>query len=159
MQLCKGKKANDIWVFVLNFSTIVPPDGRQTLHPYQLVLKSMCLSYFFLQCMCILFNSIPVTLIEKKICKTIFHVPRIHQKSWDPLCSVLLSHHFSLRKNRYISSIYCCQRSWKNHLPKGVMDDIGQGITSGIKSLGYRKSICFVSEFKSRTALKGSQIE
>ena len=106
---------------------------------------------------CILFNLISVTLIEKKkICKTIFHVPRIHQKSWDPLCSVLLSHHFSLRKNRYISSIYCCQRSWKNHLPKGVMDDIGQGITSGIKSLGYRKSICFVSEFKSRTALKGS---
>ena len=51
MQLCKGKKANDIWVFVLNFSTIVPPDGRQTLHPYQLVLKSLCLSYFFLQCM------------------------------------------------------------------------------------------------------------
>ena len=50
MQLCKGKKANDIWVFVLNFSTIVPPDGRQTLHPYQLVLKSICLSYFFLQC-------------------------------------------------------------------------------------------------------------
>ena len=49
MQLCKGKKANDIWVFVLNFSTIVPPDGRQTLHPYQLVLKSICLSYFFLQ--------------------------------------------------------------------------------------------------------------
>ena len=47
MQLCKGKKANDNWVFVLNFSTIVPPGGRQTLHPYQLVLKSMCLSYFF----------------------------------------------------------------------------------------------------------------
>ena len=51
MQLCRGKKANDNWVFVLNFSTIVPPDGRQTLHPYQLVLKSMCLSYFFLQCL------------------------------------------------------------------------------------------------------------
>ena len=45
-----GKKANDDWVFVLNFSSIVPPDGRQTLHLYQLLLKSLCLSNFFLQC-------------------------------------------------------------------------------------------------------------
>ena len=104
MQLCKGKKANDNWVFVLNFSTIVPPGGRQTLHPYQLVLKSMCLSYFFLQCIQVEWIIIPMKLFWfEKFKSIIFEISFILADLERKATSLFLDKTFKIRPKWYVA--------------------------------------------------------